>query len=74
MVMVMTNVLSAGQVWGNEEALLRISPQQQAYQTAALVACLLHLGRGHIEVARGLVPALLRGISSRLESPSAPIR
>lgn len=48
--------------------------QHQAYMTAALVQGLQLLGREQLESTSGLFPALLTGVSARLDSPEGPPR
>ena len=48
--------------------------QQQAYMTAALIGGLQLLGREQLERTPGLFPALLTGVSARLDSPEGPLR
>ena len=64
----------AAQSWGSEESIQRLSVQQQAYMTAALIHCLEILGKEQLEATHGLFPALLSGVSARLDSPEGPIR
>ena len=42
--------------------------------TAALIHCLEILGKEQLEATHGLFPALLSGVSARLDSPEGPIR
>ncbi len=62
------------QAWGSEESIQRLPLQQQAYMTAALVQGLQLLGRKQLESTTGLFPALLTGVSARLDSPEGPLR
>ena len=60
--------------WGDKASILRLPPPQQAYMTCALVSSLKLLSKSRFEGYSGLLPALLRGISTRLDSPREPIR
>lgn len=62
------------QAWGSEESIQRLPVQQQAYMTAALIQGLQLLGKRQLEHTPGLFPALLRGVSARLDSPEGPLR
>ena len=64
----------AAQSWGSEESIQRLPVQQQAYMTAALSHSLELLGKQQLEATPGLFPALLSGVSARLDSPEGPIR
>ena len=64
----------AAQSWGSEESIQRLPLQQQAYMTAALSHSLELLGKEQLEATPGLFPALLSGVSARLDSPEGPIR
>ena len=64
----------AAQSWGSEESIQRLPVQQQAYMTAALTHSLDLLGKQQLEATPGLFPALLSGVSARLDSPEGPIR
>ena len=64
----------ATQSWGSEESIQRLPVQQQAYMTAALAHSLDLLGKQQLEATPGLFPALLSGVSARLDSPEGPIR
>ena len=63
-----------GQVWGAPDTLTQLPAGQQAYMTAALVRMVAALGRRGVEGTPGLLPALLGGVSARLDSPLLPIR
>ncbi|CAL5229633.1 g12997 [Coccomyxa viridis] len=62
------------QAWGSEGSIQQLPVQQQAYMTAALIKCLQLLGREQLESTPGLFPALLTGVSARLDSPEGPLR
>lgn len=62
------------EVWGSKPAIQRLPVSQQAYITAALVGCLHLLRKDEFEGHSKLMPAVLKGISNRLESPMLPIR
>ena len=61
------------QVWGAPDTLTQLPAAQQAYMTAALTRMVGALGRRGLE-GRPLLPALLGGVSARLDSPLQPIR
>ena len=63
-----------GQVWGAPETLTQLPAARQAFMTAALARMVGALGRRGVEGTPGLLPALLGGVSARLDSPSLPIR
>ncbi len=60
--------------WGEKSSIQRLPTAQQAYMTCTLVQSLHLLGKSRFEGYSGLLPALLRGISARLNSPREPIR
>ena len=62
------------QVWGAADTLTLLPTAQQAYMTHALGLILQRLGKAGLEAAPGLLPALLSGVSARLDSPQEPIR
>ena len=66
--------LRLAQSWGDAAAVRTVPVRQQAYLTAALVEAVGRLGREAIEGHPGLLPALLGGVSTRLESPLPPVR
>ena len=57
------------QLWGDPSAVQRLSPQQQAYLTAALCCSLRMLERRELEGHPQLLQLLLAGITARLDSP-----
>jgi telomere length regulation protein len=61
-------------VWGAPDTLTRLPAAQQAYMTHALALMLQRLGKAGLESAPGLLPALLSGVSARLDSPEDAIR
>ena len=61
-------------VWGNKPTIQRMPTPQQAYLTAAVCQCLKKLGKSRFESHRGLTPAILQGISNRLDSPTEWVR
>ena len=66
--------LRLAQSWGNAAAVRTAPVRRQAYLTAALVEAVGRLGAGPLEGHPGLLPALLAGVSTRLESPLPPVR
>ena len=66
--------LRLAQGWGDASAVTATPVKQQACLTAALVEAVKQLGKGPIEQYPGLLPALLSGVSVRLESPLPPVR
>ncbi len=66
--------LRLAQSWGDAAAVRTAPVRQQAYLTAALVEAVGRLGAGPLENFPGLLPALLAGVSTRLESPLPPVR
>ena len=66
--------LRLAQSWGDATAVRTAPVRQQAYLSAALVEAIGRLGVGPLENHPGLLPALLAGVSTRLESPLPPIR
>ena len=66
--------LRLAQAWGDSGAVRTAPVPQQAYLTAALAEAVGRLGTEAIEGHPGLLPALLRGVSTRLESPLPPVR
>jgi hypothetical protein len=57
------------QLWGDAGAVQRLAAQQQAYLTAALCGCLALASRQQLDGHPQLLPLLLSGITTRLESP-----
>ena len=66
--------LRLAQSWGDAASVTATAVKQQACLSAALVEAVRHLGRVPIERHPGLLPALLAGVSVRLESPLPAIR
>ena len=66
--------LRLAQSWGDAAAVRTAPVRRQAYLTAALVEAVGRLGAGPLEGHPGLLPALLAGVSTRLESPLPPVR
>ncbi|KAK9868756.1 hypothetical protein WJX84_007936 [Apatococcus fuscideae] len=62
------------QVWGDTTTISRLPVTHLAYQTAALEAALEHLQKPGLDATGGLLPALLQGVSNRLNSPSSAVR
>ena len=60
--------------WGDAAAARTVPARQQACLTAALVEAIGLLGKHPLETHPGLLPALLSGVSTRLESPLPPVR
>jgi hypothetical protein len=56
-------------LWGDAGAVQRLAAQQQAYLTAALCCCLALASRQQLDGHPQLLPLLLSGITTRLESP-----
>lgn len=48
--------------------------KQQAYITCALAMCLAKTGKACLERTQGLLPAVLQGVSARLDNPVEAIR
>jgi hypothetical protein len=61
-------------LWGQVTTIQRLPPRQQAYMSSVLCEACGTLGKTRIEGHQGLLPALLRGISERLGSPSPTAR
>ena len=55
--------------WGDAAAVQRLSPAQQAYLTAALCSSLALLERRQLDRHPRLLQLLLRGVTTRLDSP-----
>lgn len=66
--------LRLAQGWGDALSVTTTPVRQQACLSAALVEAVGQLGKAHIEGHAGLLPALLTGVSVRLESPLPAIR
>ena len=66
--------LRLAQSWGDAVSVTGTAVKQQACLSAALVEAVRRLGRLPIEQHPGLLPALLAGVSVRLESPLPAIR
>lgn len=62
------------QAWGSEAAIQRLPAAQQAYMTAALGGLLARLSGVALERTPGLLPALIAGVGTRLDSPLPAIR
>lgn len=60
--------------WGDKTSIQRLPAPQQAYMTSILLQSLPLLGKARFEGYLGLPPAVLRGISTRLESPRELVR
>lgn len=67
-------MLRLAQGWGDAGAVTTTPVKQQACLSAALVEAVKQLGKAPIESHPGLLPALLSGVSVRLESPLPPVR
>ncbi|KAL4458913.1 hypothetical protein ABPG75_013778 [Micractinium tetrahymenae] len=65
---------SVAQLWGDASAVQRLSAPHQAYLTAALCGCLALLSRQQLDAHLRLLPLLLAGITTRLDSPLASVR
>ncbi|KAK9822493.1 hypothetical protein WJX81_003452 [Elliptochloris bilobata] len=66
--------LKLAQAWGSEATTQRLPSQQQAYMTAALGDLLARLGGPALERTPGLLPALIAGVGTRLDSPLPSVR
>ena len=62
------------QVWSEEGICNRVPIKQQAYMTCALAMCIAKTGKGCLERTQGLLPAVLQGVSMRLDNPVDAIR
>lgn len=60
---------SVAQLWGDGSAVQRLSAAHQAFLTAALCGCLALLSRRQLDAHPRLLPLLLSGITTRLDSP-----
>ena len=62
------------QAWSDKSMCTRVPVQQQAYITCVLAMCIAKSGKGCLERAQGLLPAVLQGVSMRLDNPAEAIR
>lgn len=62
------------QVWSEAGICNRVPIKQQAYMTCALAMCIAKTGKGCLERTQGLLPAVLQGVSMRLDNPVDAIR
>lgn len=60
---------NVARLWGDGAAVQRLSTPHQAYLTATLCGCLALLPRRQLDGHPGLLPLLLSGITTRLDSP-----
>ncbi|KAL4542152.1 hypothetical protein Ndes2526B_g06634 [Nannochloris sp. 'desiccata'] len=60
--------------WGDRTAIQRLPAPQQAYMTCILLEALTLLRKSRFEGYSGLLPVVLRGISTRLDSPREFVR
>ena len=65
---------SSLQVWSDKGFCTRVDLKQQAYITCALAICIAKSGKGCLERTQGLLPAVLQGVSTRLDNPVDAIR
>lgn len=61
-------------VWGDQPSVQRTNVAHQACMTYFLTYTLVKIGRKRLEQDRKLLPALLEGISVRLQSPTLVVR
>ena len=52
----------------------KVTIKQQAYMTCALAMCIARTGKGCLERTQGLLPAVLQGVSMRLDNPVDAVR
>ncbi|DBA73958.1 hypothetical protein WJX77_002142 [Trebouxia sp. C0004] len=62
------------EVWSERDMCTKVSVKQQAYVTCVLAMCIARTGKGCLERTQGLLPAVLQGISMRLDNPVDAVR
>ena len=62
------------QVWSDKSICTKATIKQQAYITCALAMCVAKAGKGALERTQGLLPAVLQGVSMRLDNPVEAVR
>jgi len=60
--------------WGDQSAIQQVPAQQQGFLTEALALCLRLLGRSRFEFHSNLMPRVMKGISTRLQSSLPVVR
>ncbi|KAL0019958.1 hypothetical protein WJX79_006691 [Trebouxia sp. C0005] len=62
------------EVWSERDMCTKVPIKQQAYMTCALAMCIARTGKGCLERTQGLLPAVLQGVSMRLDNPVDAVR